>query len=299
MSTGHTNRRTVLKTSAVAILAGLGGCTGAVSSRTGGETEESEPQTEWDFVRYLPTQSLGRDGEFVLTRPAAVRRDQTDIGAKKSAQILKRTVGKSAWIPDHEIDNQVIWDGQLGQGYAFETSLTKSEVVSRYENSYLRETPVGSYDDYALFRRSSSWHAVSENDVIKIPTRDRADVTSYIDALERERSPNSDMQLILDEFDSRYSLDVTLFASYPRQFHVSDIEYQGRCFAVSPNPDTPGFTLSVGIVSDSPTRIAEWAREREYVFIENRKLSPSTVRISDGVVFLEDTGTVASFDGYR
>lgn len=299
MSNGHTKRRTVLKTSAVAVFAGLTGCTGAFTSNSDSGEHHSTRQTEWDFLQYLPNTLLGSDGGFVLTGSAAVRRDQKDLGAKKSSQILRRSVGESGWIPDQEIDNQVIWDAPTGWGYAFETPLTKSDIIARYEESHLREIPVGTYDDYSLFERSSSWHAVSENEVIKIPTRNRGDVESYIDALDHDRTLASDIRLVLNEFDSRYFLDVGFFASSHREFDISDIEHHGRCMAVSPNSDSARYTLTVGIFTDSPARLAEWVREKEYIFIGDRKFSNPTVQISDSFVRLEETGTVASFNGYN
>lgn len=307
MSNGQTGRRSVLSTGGVALLAGLTGCTGVLSGSSDSERQpgssdngrQTHTQQEmWDFLQYLPSESIGNDGGLALTHPAAVRRDQVELTAKKSAQILKRAVGESGWIPDTEIDHQIMWTALNGWGYAFRTPLEKSEIISRYKESHLREHPVGTYDGYTLFERSSSWHAVSENEVIKVPSRDRAVVESYLDGLDRDRTPVSDIQLILDELDSRYSLTVNLFGSTHREFNRSGITHYGYCRSVSPNPDADEFTLTAGILTDSPERLAEWATEKNYVFFDKRQFSSPTVRATDNLVLLTETGTTTSFDGY-
>lgn len=293
----HTNRRTFLKASGSALLGGLAGCTAGVPDTTPSEWAAGQSRSGLDLLQYLPSRVVGSDGRFSLRSPTAIRQAQTDIGAKQSARLLGGTVGKDGWISDHEIETQITWSALQGWGYVFTTPLDKAEILKRYRESFLREMPAGSHREYTLIRRSSSWHAVRDNEVIKIPTYTRAEVGAFLDDIEREYTHSSNVDLLLRELDTRYSITITNFASNPGEFERSGIEHHGIGRAISPNPGEPGYTFSVGILTNAPAALAEWAREQQNIFVRRQKFSDPRVRTVGSLVVLQESGTYDAFDG--
>jgi hypothetical protein len=292
----HPTRRTVLETSATALLGALAGCTAVSPNGILDEWLASTHRSGVDLIQYLPKQALGVDGGFHLTSPATIRRDQAAIGDKQSAHLLGSTVGRNGWISDREIETQIIWNvPHGGWGYVFTTPLGNAEILKRYEESLLREVPVGSHEGYTLIERSSSWHAISDNEVIKIPTRKRGEATAFLDEIDETRTPASDIDLMLDEFDTRYAFDCHLFESAAKPFERTDIAHYGLCQATSPNPGAPGYTFTAGILTSSPTVLADWVTERESILVGDRMFNEPRVRTTGPLVLLEENGTRGSF----
>lgn len=238
-------------------------------------------------------------GGLSLVDAAAIRRNQSDFGAHESSDLLSKTKDESGWISDHEIDRQIAWNSGGVWGYAFETELTKSEVILRYQKFPLQEYPVTTHGGYTLFDRTHSWHAVDKTGVIKIPTSERVAAKSYLDSVDTKRSPPSDLQRALAELDSKYTLSV--IRPYPsgRSFKDSGIDYRGLCRSFSPITEQQGFTMTTGIFTDSPKRLAEWAAEKPIIVLDDTTYREPSIRATDGLVVLVETGTVRSFATYR
>ncbi|WP_435066091.1 hypothetical protein [Halobaculum sp. EA56] len=300
---GRLTRRNALTLTGTALLGGLSGCSGLDPESGESVIPDQSGGSVWNLLKFLPDDYYSNGSSssaFSLLSPAGALRKQKGLGPRMSSSILNGSVGERGWINEEDVERQVMWNSGDGWGYAFETDYSKDEILERYRSSVLSERPSGSYNGYELIDRSSSWHAIGDGFVLKVPSRARADIESWLDVSTESTKDEMDPRIdaALQELDPRYRFTVSTTDGEGQIFADSGIHEQGIFRAVTPYPDDLGYRLTTALFTEKPERLAAWAREQRAVWFDRLVHHEPEVRTTDSLVVLDETGTVDHFSGY-